>query len=375
MDLVDLDHSSKVTPLLVQLYDSHRLSEVARDEKPLARAELTSAITELLEMNLSSRESELVADVLITLMRQAEHDLRHALAEKLSVMDNVPLRLMLQLANDQTEIAGPVLSKSKVFSDLDLIYIIKSKGEEHWQHIAKRKEMSDQIINILVDTGEQGTVLNLLENKDIKLTEYAVDVASNMACYDEVLAKPLLMREEVGEEIARRIYHYVGEALREEIARSYNLDGSISDMVEETITEFSAQTKHGGDMLPSSSMLSTAERQRDKGLLTLKMMLSSLRRSQTQTFIAQFAKFTGMTSETVADMLAQQSGQGLAVACKAFNICKADFMSIFLLTNRLRNKDKMVDLKDMEKAMGYYARVDEKVAMDIIKNSLDEALN
>ena len=76
MDLGFLDKSSNVTPLLVRLYDSQKLHGLAQDEKPLARAELTSAVTELLEMDLSPRETELIADVLIGLMRQAELDLQ-----------------------------------------------------------------------------------------------------------------------------------------------------------------------------------------------------------------------------------------------------------------------------------------------------------
>lgn len=373
MDLNVLDQSSKMTPLLVKLYDSQKLDSLSKDEQPAARAELTAAVTELLEMDLSPREGELVADVLISLMRQAERDMRQVLAERLAIMDDVPLRLVLQMANDDIEVAGSVLSKNTVLSDLDLIYIIKGKGADHWKHIAKRPEMSDQIINILVDTGEKATVQNLVENQKITLTEYAIDVAADMACKDQVLAKPLLQREEVSEDIAKRIYQHVGQALKTHIIESYALemDGSVADLVDDVIDEF---VEAAGDLkyiIPSSSMLSAAERHMEKGLLTVKMMIGSLRRGQIQAFIAQFSQFTGMSPETVAEVLTQSSGQGLAVTCRAFDVAKADFMSIFLLTNRIRSEGKMVDLKDMEKAMSYFTRVDGKVAKDIVKNSMN----
>src|SRR5262245_34641947 len=130
MDLSFLDKSSGVTPILVRLYDSHKLYGLAKDKKPMARAELTSAVSDLLDMDLSPRESELIADVLIALMRQAEKDLRLALAERLSVSDKAPLRLILQISNDDIDIAAPVLRNSNVLGDLDLIYIIKSKSAE-----------------------------------------------------------------------------------------------------------------------------------------------------------------------------------------------------------------------------------------------------
>ena len=376
MDLNVLDQSSKMTPLLVKLYDNHKLDGLAKDEKPLARAELTSAVCELLQMDLSPRESELVADVLIGLMRQAERDLRCALSERLSVMSNVPLRLALQLANDDIDVAGSVLSKSVVLSDLDLIYIIKAKGEDHWRSIAKREAMSDQIINILVDTGEQGTVKNLLENKKITLTEYAIDVAADMAQNDEVLAKPLLQREEVTADIAKRLYQHVGEALKSYIVKAYDLeiDGSITSMVDEVILEFVDSADEAVDIAPSTSMVKAAQRYKEKEILTLKMMLGSLRRGQISAFVAQFSQYTGMSPETVSTILKQNSGQGLAVTSRAFNISKADFMSIFLLTNRIRNNGRMVELKDMTKAMNYFSRIDEKVAKDIVKHSIADTL-
>lgn len=376
MDLNVLDQSSKMTPLLVKLYDSHKLHSLAKDEQPHARVELTTAVSDLLEMELSPRESELVADVLIGLMRQAERDLRCALAERLSCMQNVPLRLMLQLANDDIDVAGSVLTKSVVLSDLDLIYIIKSKGEKHWQSIAKRPHMSDQMINILVDTGEKGTVQNLVENKKIKLTEYAIDVVADMAQKDEVLAKPLLQREEVSAEIAKRLYQHVGQALKDYIVQAYdlNIGGSVTNMVDEVILEFVEAAEEGDDLMPSKSMINAAQRYKEKGLLTIKLMLGSLRRGQISAFVSQFAKYTGMSIETVAAILQQQSGQGLAVTCRAFEIPKADFMSIFLLTNRIRSNGKMVDLNDMTKAMNYFTRVDIDVAKGIIKHSIDETL-
>jgi hypothetical protein len=49
MDSRLFEKSPKVAPLLVRLYDSHKLYELATDDTPLARAELTSAVADLLE--------------------------------------------------------------------------------------------------------------------------------------------------------------------------------------------------------------------------------------------------------------------------------------------------------------------------------------
>jgi len=376
MDLSFLDKSSNVTPLLVKLYDSQQLHNLALDEKPIARAELTSAVSELLDMDLSPRESELIADVLIGIMRQAELDLREALAEKLSLMDSVPLRLVLQLTNDEIEVAGPMLSRSPVLGDLDLIYTIKSKGPAYWQAVAKREAMSNQVINLLADTRDFETAITLTKNEGIKLTEHAVVVLSDMAQKSDELAMPLLRRDEVTKDIAEKLYNFVGEQVKSFITDSYGVkSASIADKVDEVIVELVAANEAVNEFAPTDAMIRAADRYKSKGLLTTKLMLGALRRGQIQSFIAQFAKFTGLGPETTLEIMSQSSGQGLAVACKAFDIAKEDFVSIFLLTNRIRNSGRMVDLTDMSKAINYFTKIKGDVARGIIDNSIEKIVS
>ncbi len=369
MDLSFLDKSSGVTPLLVRLYDSHKLLGLAKDRQPLARAELVSAVSDLLGMELSPRETELVSDVLIALMRQAEKDLRQALAERLSVIDNVPLRLILQIANDEIDIAAPVLRNSNVLGDMDLIYIIKSRTAAHWQAIATRAKLSEHVMNVLAETKEIGTALALAENMNITLTERTLTVLSDIAQGNEDLAGPLLRRDEVSDELAGKLYKYVGAQLKRYIAQNYAVKSELlAEAIDEIIFEL-AEEPSQGEFMPTASMIKAAERFRDKGLLTAQMMIGTLKRGQTQSFIAQFAKFTGLTPETIISILHQPTGQGLAVACKAFGIIKTDFVSLFLLTNRIRSREKMVDVKDINSALGYYDRIKQDIALDIIRNS------
>lgn len=375
MDLNFLDKTSAVTPLLVRLYDSQKLHSLANDEKPLARAELTSAVSELLEMELSPKESELIADILIGLMRQAEKDLREALAERLAVLDNVPLRLILQLANDEISIAAPILSKSRVLGDVDLIYIIKSKGADYWQAIARRKDMSDQIINMLADTRDLGTAIELAENTNIALTQHALTVLSDLAQKSDALAAPLLRRDEVTPELAKALFEYVGEEIKAQISVLYGIEAnSVITAMDDIVTEMAASGEATNQFVPSETMIKAAERYKQKGLLTSKLMIGTLRRGQIAAFIAQFSKYTGLPVQTIVEILSQASGQGLAIACKAFGIEKEDFVSIFLLSNRVRNHGQMVQINDLNKAINYYGHIKVEAAKNIIENSLSEEL-
>lgn len=366
MDLTILSKDSKMAPSLVRLYDSHKLYTLAKDKKPLARTELSNAICELLDLQTSDREAELIADVLIGLIRQAEKDLKEALSERLAVMDNVPLRVALNLANDEIDVARPVLIKSRVLGDLDLIYIIKSKDSAYWEAIAQREAMSDQVITVLAETKDNKTVHRLLENNNIILPKPAMDSIGQMAETSETIAKPLMMRKEIDSALVTKIYQIASQELKSFISKHHSVDAhALNGAVDDIVIEF--EEVMASEFTPTNSMLKTAERQKEKGLLNLPAMISTLRRSQIQTFIAQFAVYSGVSAKQVEHALRDDSGKVFALICKALDIVKQDFVTIFLLTNRMRDTSQMVDMNVVSKAVGYYNRMERAKARSILK--------
>ncbi len=75
LDWGTINRSQTIAPLLIELYDAHKLYEIAEDKSPKARISLVDTVSELLDTELSLREEDLVCDVLMTLIRQAELDL------------------------------------------------------------------------------------------------------------------------------------------------------------------------------------------------------------------------------------------------------------------------------------------------------------
>ena len=356
--------------MLMQLKQAQQLYGLARDKTPESRAKLAGSISKLLEMEVTPRESEMVADVLVELMRKAERDIRSALSEQLAVMDCVPLRLVLQLANDEIDIAHPVLKESRVLGDMDLMYIIKAKSPEYWRVIATRKQMGDRVIDMLADMGDYETSLRLVENKDIRLTEHACVTISDMAQEHEDLAMPLLRREDISPEVVSRIYQYVGEEIKQFIVQNYELDTQkIIETVDHTVLEF-RDGRELAEYKPDDHMMKVAQTFKDKGKLDTKLMIATLRRGQFRSFVAQFSVFCGLDLKTTAQILMQSHGQGLAIACRAYDISKEDFVSMFLLTNQFRNHGRMVNTQEMSKAVSYFNRIDAAVALKIIGNSV-----
>ena len=139
-------------------------------------------------------------------------------------------------------------------------------------------------------------------------------------------------------------------------------------MLDEITLEF-IDSSDVNEFAPTPAMTKSAERFAEKGILTASLMLGSLKRGHIQSFIAQFSRFTGLAQETIIDVLLQPTGQGLAVACRAYKISKPDFISIYLLTNKVRSPGKMVDIREMTRAIQYYDQIKYEMAKEIMDNS------
>lgn len=350
------------------LGDTRELYELARDKSPEARLELSHTIGCILEADVTTREGELVADVLIKLMRQAECDLRQAVSEQISLLNNVPLRLVLQLANDDIEIAKPMLKNSQVLGDIDLMYIVKAKTSEYWQAIATRESISDGLIDVLADTNDLDTALVMVDNMNITLTEHALVALSDIAQNSEILALPLLRRDDVAGDVAARLYQYVGQEIKAFISDNYDLDtqNAVSEVLDRSVDEFSTPVTPDSFM-PDEYMINAAQGFKQQGTLNVPLMLSTLRRGHMRSFVAQFSVYVDVPTEIIGQILSQTHGQGLAIAAKASGLEKQDFLSIFMLTNKIWNHGRLVDPHDIKSAIGYYNRATPEMARSILK--------
>jgi uncharacterized protein (DUF2336 family) len=317
---------------------------------------------------LSVREAELVTDVLIGLMRQAERDLRHALSEALAGNDKVPLRLVLHMANDEIFVAEPILKNSPVLNDLDLIYIIKSQGPEYWRAIAHRKVMSDKVIDLLADTEDTGTIKNLAENKNIRLSDYTVRTMASKALEEETLVGPLLRRDEIPPEIAAYLYRYAGDELRSYIEENFEIDKKLlGQSIDKAVRELSGNNID--IYVPDQEMLDNACNLQQDGELRIYDMIAGLRQGNIRDFVARFSVYAELPPRMVVEMLSQNYGHGLALACKALDIEKADFLTMYFLTQRVRKPTRIADKHDISRALAFYDRAGKEAARRLLVRS------
>lgn len=361
--------ADKFDPLLVSLHDYAR--NYGNEKNKESFGKLVHAVLAMLDANLKESQKILAADVLITLIRQAEQDLRKDLAHRLAVRNDLPDSLLHYLAYGQIDIAEPVLKHSPLLCETDLIYIIQSKTVDHWHAIAQRPYISEKITNALVSKHDVPTHKHLLNNETIKLGIPSLqDMATDVRTSKE-FAEEFVTYKHLPQDVAVSIYWHVSHALRTHITREFKVKGhDLDKALEDCVQDFSDTTYGLETFEPTNLMREVAAKYKEQGKILDDTLVNTLRRRQGRFFLALFAARVGVRTKVIHEMMKQKGGQGLAVCSRATGVSKESFVSIFLLSRAITCSRETVNAEELKMAMRYYDGITHKMAKDILTGSI-----
>ncbi len=338
------------------LYSKH-LYELAQDDSSTGRYNLADAIAQSFEQKeLRQMEKRLVIKIMMSLIYQAEKDLREALSVRLAIIDNVPAEIITFLANDEISVAQPILQHSAVLNEVDLIYIISSKGPEYWRSIAQRKQLSPSVVRRLTDTGDTDTALNLVDNPHIVLHRNTVKRLIKTSLKSDKLQSSLMRRPEIDAELVVDIYACVSQVLRREISQRFRISPVMVEVALDGLVEELSQEAKGLQQV-TPEMMALAKRFKERSEISPVLMLKALKRGQLSFFVALFAEKLNLTSDMALDVIKKEGGKLFAVACRSIGMMKSEFASIYLLSRSARTSEKIVDQRELAEALKYYDTV------------------
>jgi len=365
-----LYRSPEAGALLVELHDKHKMVTLAKDKSPTARQELAAIMADLLSVELNTAQSELVGDVLSNLIRQVEKDIRQAVALKLSSMDNVPLRLILELANDEIDVAAPILKDSQILDDNDLVYIVKTKTAEYWRSISQREKLSEKLVDVLADTGDFDTAFNVIKNEFVKVSLKASQVFAKHAGANDEFAQSFVARTDIPESVIETIYNHVGEQVKNYIVDHYDVDLANAFSEAQNYIHRELMAARGGDFTVTSQMIRDAERHMRDRKLNPSFIVDYLKRGQLASYKASMSVYCGVSVGVVEQMLHQKTAQGLAIMCRAVGVLKSDYVNMFLLSSRLRESG-IINNGELNNALSYFDKVEVEFAKTILQSNRD----
>ena len=339
--------------------DMAGLLKRAADKSKEGRKSLVDEVSDLYFESgqvFSERETELVASILNQLVSDVDVSVRRALAERLADRPDAPRELVLRLANDEIEVAHPVLVRSLVLQDRELLEIIRHQTSRHQLAITMREALGAEVSDALVATGDSTVIQALLENSSAQISEEAITVLVDQARFMERFQAPLLARHELTANLAKRLYWWVATSYREKILDRYKIDSvELDDIIDATVKELitdyriaksrkEAETSELIDQLAMSK------------LITPDFLIRVLRAREVPLFEALFGKLTNLPVAAVRRIVYEPPGFGLAIACRSLDLHSEEFGTLFLLSRQGRPGDQVVDSGELEIVMEFFAR-------------------
>lgn len=184
------------------------------DERASAAHKLCRSID---RADLDETDREAAQKIIRVLAGDTAELVRRALAVTLKSSDLLPRDVARQLAADIDSIALPVIGASPVFSDEDLIEIVRAGSVARQVAIAARPVVSRDVSGVLGDIGCEQAVRTLASNDNADLSEATLGtVVDRFGASPEVVAA-LAYRQVLPLHITERLVSLASEAVREHL--------------------------------------------------------------------------------------------------------------------------------------------------------------
>jgi uncharacterized protein (DUF2336 family) len=348
--------------------NSEHLIELARHKSAENRKALGKSIGELFARryaDLSDRERSLVFEILHNVVLDVEMSVRKSISEQLAEVSDAPRALIKFLANDEFEVAYPVLTRSSVLEDDDLIEVIQNRTLEHQLAVANRYSVSELVSSTLVSTGRATVIETLLRNENARISQstmaYLVDESKRVNSFRE----PILRRSELGPELAKRMFLWVSEALRQFIIEHFALDATtIEDLLKKATSE-QIEVLSDGDGESGSEML--ADNLAQAKMINEEMLVDAMAQGEINLFVALLGRITELRRNVIMRLLFEAGGEGLAIACKAVDIGRDTFCALLELSGKTRRQSSAGRKRPDGKALVLFDSVPRECATNILK--------
>lgn len=344
------------------------LAELAQRRDRQGRSDLYQNIVDLMQREdvaPSETELALMCDILRRLTHDVDVALRQALAERLASQPDAPYELILLLANDQIEIAHPILIQHRALQDKDLLEIVYHKTRQHQLSIASRRMLSEPVSHALVSMGNEPVVVALLNNPTARINEQDFSHLVSRSEQTTVFQAPLISRSDLPATLAQKMYSWASESLKQVIVENFGLSPRTVDKAFKTVQQ-ELTTKDLENATHSSGVQTLIDKLHDAGKLKPSFLIRSLSEGQVELFELGFAKLINLKADIMRKILYNRGSDGLAIACRAVAIDRSVFLTIFKLSREARQMTTKLSDDEMAHAFSFFQSMDQRSALTTV---------
>jgi uncharacterized protein (DUF2336 family) len=274
------------------------------------------------ESRLPPIEKQLLADVLLPLVRSVDAAQRRRCAEQLAKLRQPPSRLTRLLALDEIEVAAPLLEAGAI-DELALLQVAAEASPAHLRILAARKELPTAVCDLLARSSDAETLRILLSNRTATLSEDTIEWLLGLCEAVPDLPRRLIERPEMQPAQGASVFWAGDHAVRVRVLQRFAADrAAVLAELGELIRE-----AHIGNWTEPAAMaavgfLERRQRRRDPAELTLEALIGRFAEHALHPLqhVPEIAGACGLTPLTVERILEDSGGEALAVLAKSVGL-------------------------------------------------------
>jgi uncharacterized protein (DUF2336 family) len=320
--------------------DMGRLAQLAVNPQGTSREEIFLAVASLYRIQgtgLNPRERALMHEILRRLTRDVEMAIRIALAERLADDTTAPHDLILLLADDSIEVARPLLLRSPLLTDEDMLRLLTGSGEAHHEIVATRAHIGEPVTEVLAKSNVESVLVALVRNATAKISPAAFESLVEKSRAIASLQEPLTRREDLPPVLASRMCEWVTDALKSYIAKNYRI---APERLDDAIAQahILVQSEPAPPKSPpAESAQKLIEKLAASGQLKAGFLLRVLHQGQLDLFDLALAKLVNLPIAELRAKFYEGGPRAVALACRGVGIDRCVFNTVFNLSRQARN--------------------------------------
>ena len=343
-----------------------RLARLAANPQGTSREEIYLAVASLYRIQgsgLNERERTLMHEILRRLAKDVEMAIRINLAERLADDRTAPHDLILLLADDKIEVARPVLLRSPLLTEEDMLRLIAECSIAHQEAVASRARIGEPVSEALAKSGHESVLVALVRNATARFSQGVYDALVEKSRALTSLQEPLVQRPDMPPQLAIRMCEWVSVAVRSYINENFSINeerlNKAFDHAEPAINSEPPEPKSP----PAPSAQKLIDKLAASGQLKAGFLLRVLHQGHTDLFDLALARLVDLPLVELRAKFYQGGPKAVALACRGVGIDRCVFPTVFNLSRQAHNMRTTLSYADIAEVDRVFATVSRPAAL------------
>jgi uncharacterized protein (DUF2336 family) len=312
--------------------------ESAAEAAPVhkARVALIKRLADVVSLpssRVNAFERAITSDLLVEILREASLPERERVSRRVVSLTDIPYELLRVLLHDEITVAAPLLEEAAI-PDPELISCILAATPDHRLLIARRRELSEVVVEQLSVTGEAEVLQALLRNRGARFTQGALERVMAASRRDSLLLAQLLRRPELRPSQAYVMFWWCAADERRSILQRFAVS---RDVLQDATTDVYAMAAADdwSDPLVRKALQFIERRQRNRAaqmrspFADLDAAVAAAETGMTREIAQEIGYMCGLKPTTTAKIFTDAGGEGLAVLCKSVGLSKPRLLTLW----------------------------------------------